>query len=95
MHLDLLTSLDSDAFLIALRGFKDCRGTPAELYSDQGTDFRGAKRELATAFTEMHPSLKELLAKHHQVEFHFNPLPAAGLSSTACQVFCPDRNGKQ
>lgn len=76
VYLDLLTALDSDAFLMAPQRFTARRGSPAELYSDQGTNFRGAERELATAFADMHPSLKEPLAKHHQIEFHFNP-PAA------------------
>ncbi|KAJ8017149.1 hypothetical protein DPEC_G00014760 [Dallia pectoralis] len=44
VHLDLLTSIDADSFLMALRRFIARRGTPAELLSDQGTNFRGAER---------------------------------------------------
>lgn len=46
VHLDLLNSIDTDAFLLALRGFIARQGTPFEIISDQGTNFRGAEREL-------------------------------------------------
>ncbi|KAJ8333605.1 hypothetical protein SKAU_G00416130 [Synaphobranchus kaupii] len=48
---------------------------PAELYSDQGTNFRGGERELREAFTELSPDLKQQLAKQ-RIAFNFNP-PAA------------------
>ncbi|KAI2646144.1 ORF V: Enzymatic polyprotein [Labeo rohita] len=46
VHLDLLPSLSTDSFLMALRRFTARRGTPAQLWSDQGTNFRGGEREL-------------------------------------------------
>lgn len=58
VHLDLLTSMDADSFLMALRRFIAWSGTPAEPYSDQGTNFRGGKRELREAFAAMSPDLK-------------------------------------
>ncbi|XP_042069251.1 uncharacterized protein LOC121812105 [Haplochromis burtoni] len=75
VHLDVLTSIDTDAFLMALRRFIARRGTPAELYSDQGTNFRGGERELQAAFAAMTSDLQKLLAPH-KIVFHFNP-PAA------------------
>ncbi|XP_051809278.1 uncharacterized protein LOC127535407 [Acanthochromis polyacanthus] len=75
VHLDLLTSIDSDAFLMALRRFIARRGTPAELFSDQGTNFIGGERELRETFRGMSPDLQQLLTKH-KIAFHFNP-PAA------------------
>ncbi|KAK0156275.1 hypothetical protein N1851_000422 [Merluccius polli] len=75
VHLDLLTAIDTDAFLMALRRFIARRGTPAELFSDQGTNFKGGERELREAFTEISPALQEHLAPH-KIAFHFNP-PAA------------------
>ncbi|KAI3364731.1 hypothetical protein L3Q82_000887 [Scortum barcoo] len=44
VHLDLLTAIDTDAFLMALHHFIAHRGTPAELFSDQGTNFKGGER---------------------------------------------------
>ncbi|KAK0141188.1 hypothetical protein N1851_021781 [Merluccius polli] len=39
IHLDLLNSLDADAFLLALRKFILRRGTPSDVLPDQGTKF--------------------------------------------------------
>lgn len=46
VHLDLLTIFDADVYVMALRQFIACRETPAELFSDQGTNFKGGEREL-------------------------------------------------
>ncbi|XP_048863851.1 uncharacterized protein LOC125738694 [Brienomyrus brachyistius] len=51
------------------------RGTPAELFSDQGTNFRGGERELREAFVALSSDLQQHLAKQ-KILFHFNP-PAA------------------
>lgn len=75
MHLDLLIAINTDAFLIALRMFIPRRGTPAELFSDQGTNFKGGERELRETFMEMSPELQQLLAPQ-KITFRFNP-PAA------------------
>ncbi|KAM9735349.1 uncharacterized protein ACNS7B_014625 [Menidia menidia] len=72
VHIDVLTSLDSDAFLMALRRFIARRGKPSEILSDQGTNFKGGDRELREAFQALHPDLKEQLSQH-QISFKFNP----------------------
>lgn len=75
VHLDLLSSLDADAFLMALRRFIARRGTPAELWSDCGTNFKGGERELREAFANMSETLQGRLARQ-KIRFQFNP-PAA------------------
>lgn len=75
VHLEVLTSIDSDAFLMALRRFIARRGTPHELHSDHGTNFHGGQRELETSFNQLGPQLQEILAKR-QINFIYNP-PAA------------------
>ncbi len=75
IHLDLLNSIETDAFLLALRRFIARRGTPSEILSDQGTNFRGAQTKLREAFKEMEPRLQEQLASY-QITFKMNP-PAA------------------
>ena len=72
VHIDILASLDTDSFLMALRRFIARRGKPAELLSDQGTNFKGGERELREAFQALHPGLKEELSVH-QISFKFNP----------------------
>ena len=46
VHLELVTSLSSERFLMALRRFMDRRGRPATIYSDNGTNFAGLVNEL-------------------------------------------------
>lgn len=75
VHLDLLRNMDTDAYLMALRRFIARRGRPAELWSDQGTNFKGGGGELREAFASMTPALQERLARQ-QIKFCFNP-PAA------------------
>ncbi len=72
VHIELLNSLDVDAFLLALRRFIARRGRPKEIRSDCGTNFRGADRELREAFAAMESQLKEQLADY-QILFKFNP----------------------
>ena len=59
VHLELLNSLNTDAFLLALRRFISRRGKLMELHSDRGTNFRGADRELQEAFQAMEPELQK------------------------------------
>lgn len=75
VHIYLLTSVDTDSFLMAFRRFISRQGKPAEVYSDQGTNFKGGASELKEAFAHMGPELQALLAKQ-QIGFCFNP-PAA------------------
>ncbi|XP_073721654.1 uncharacterized protein [Misgurnus anguillicaudatus] len=72
VHLDILSNIDTDSFLMALRRFVARRGTPFELWSDQGTNFKGGERELYDAFKQMSSELQQNLAKQ-KIHFHFNP----------------------
>jgi len=42
------------------------------MLSDQGTNFKGGDRELREAFSQLSPSLQEMLAQQ-QIKFSFNP----------------------
>ena len=53
IHLETATSLETDAFLNALRRFLSRRGPVQQIRSDQGTNFVGAHRELKEALIEM------------------------------------------
>ncbi|XP_038045171.1 uncharacterized protein LOC119719752 [Patiria miniata] len=81
IHLDLLDSLDTDAFLMAFRRFISRRGKPFEILCDCGTNFKGGDNELRDAFAAMDPILQQELAKH-QVKFVFNPPKAPHFGGT-------------
>ncbi|XP_037929303.1 uncharacterized protein LOC119663771 [Teleopsis dalmanni] len=46
VHIDIVDSLSTDAFLLCFRSFINRRGTPVRMRSDNGTNFIGAQREL-------------------------------------------------
>ncbi|XP_055714378.1 uncharacterized protein LOC129808617 [Phlebotomus papatasi] len=51
-HIEFVTSLSTESFLAAFRRFASRRNTPAQMYSDCGTNFEGASRELAKLFRQ-------------------------------------------
>ena len=53
VHIETANSLETDAFINALRRFICRRGPIRQLRSDQGTNFVGARTELAQALAEM------------------------------------------
>ncbi|XP_049330293.1 uncharacterized protein LOC125798980 [Astyanax mexicanus] len=81
VHIELLSSMDADAFLLSLRRFIARRGRPKEILSDCGTNFRGADRELRESFAALHPQLKAQLADY-QILFKFNPPSAPHFGGT-------------
>ena len=53
VHLETLNSMEADSFISALRRFINRRGKVRELRSDRGTNFVGARNELADALQEL------------------------------------------
>ncbi|XP_053686350.1 uncharacterized protein LOC128735897 [Sabethes cyaneus] len=62
IHLELANSLNADSCILALRNVMNRRGAPVAIYSDRGTNFVGANKELKAA-------LKEL--NHHKIAAEF------------------------
>jgi len=50
VHIEVVTSLYTEAFLAALRRFIARRGKPRTICSDNGTNFQGAANELHTIY---------------------------------------------
>ncbi|XP_058449233.1 uncharacterized protein LOC131429200 [Malaya genurostris] len=49
IHIEVVHSLSTNSCILALRNFVARRGTPRKIYSDRGTNFIGASRELKEA----------------------------------------------
>lgn len=77
IHLELVRDYSTSAFLAAFERFTSRRGLPTNLYSDNGTNFQGANKELITAFKQVtsDPYLRSHLAADY-ISWHFIP-PAA------------------
>jgi len=50
VHIEVVTSLTTEAFLAALRRFIARRGRPRVIYSDNGTNFQGAANQLQEVY---------------------------------------------
>ena len=82
VHIELTNYLDADSFILALRRFMARRGTVRSIWSDNGTNFVGAKNELQRAFKEMkHDKIKSFLQENGAdwILWHNNPPGASNM----------------
>ena len=76
VHLEIAHSLDTQSCLQALQRFIGRRGSPRDVYSDNGSNFVGAARELKEAISKWNQSLINKTLCQKGISWHFNP-PAA------------------
>lgn len=76
IHLEVVTDLSSKAFIAAFKRFTARRGHCQDLYSDNGTNFVGANRQLREMFDRAKSTvpreIEELLSLEHTT-WHFIP----------------------
>ena len=53
-HLESVSDLSTESFIAALKRFVSRRGLPQELYSDNGSNFKGAANDLNELYSFMH-----------------------------------------
>ncbi|XP_058446466.1 uncharacterized protein LOC131427358 [Malaya genurostris] len=75
VHLEVAHSLSTESFKLALRRFISRRGSPLEIFSDNGTNFRGACNELTLEIQAINRDLAGTFTNAN-TKWHFNP-PAA------------------
>lgn len=73
VHLELVSSLSTEAFILSLRRFIARRGRPSIIYSDNGANFVGASNALKSL------DLQELQqqSRFQEIEWKFNPPTAS------------------
>lgn len=72
VHLELVSSLSTDSALMAIRRMAARRGWPRVMYSDNGTNFRGADAELRAAYKEWTKDFVHL-GLEHRMKWKFIP----------------------
>ncbi|XP_070170748.1 uncharacterized protein [Polyergus mexicanus] len=74
VHLEYVDDYATNGFLSAFRRFASRRGLPSDMYSDNGTNFQGADRELNTTFQRLvaDPQIQDAIANVN-VKWHFIP----------------------
>ncbi|XP_055623383.1 uncharacterized protein LOC129766811 [Toxorhynchites rutilus septentrionalis] len=73
IHIEVVYSLSTSSCIMAIRNFIARRGTPLNIYSDRGTNFVGANRELKQIedAINQHELMKEFASSG--IEWVFNP----------------------
>lgn len=73
VHIEIAQNLTTDSCIMAIRRMMSRRGQVIDIFSDNGTNFKGAKNELLEALDELHPQkLKTELLKYG-INWRFSP----------------------
>ncbi|XP_075259078.1 uncharacterized protein LOC142350938 [Convolutriloba macropyga] len=73
VHLETCPDLNTDTFLNAYRRFTSRRCQPADLYSDNGKTFVGAKEELKRCLNDLDKDKIHKALAAQNTKWHFNP----------------------
>ena len=76
VYIELVNNLSTDSFINAVLRFVSRRGPPGILYSDNGTNFRGAELDVVNALKVWNQEKIQLKLTRRGIEWKFNP-PAA------------------
>lgn len=72
IHLELVSDLTTDAFIASLRRFFSRRGLSANIYSDHGTNFVGAKNDIDNFLNKNKDQIQTYMSQD-KVKWHFIP----------------------
>ena len=73
VHLELVADLTTESFLACFKRFAARRGLPTTVYSDNGTNFVGAQRELKAAFDLLQDPSLHTFAADRGIDWVFSP----------------------
>ena len=86
IHIEDVSSLETDTFIQAMRRFISVRGCPKQIWSDNGTNFTGAERELRRSVQDLNEELIKRELHLHETEWHSCVLP----QQATCQGYGRD-----
>lgn len=73
IHLEIASTLNTDSCIMSIRKFISRRGCPVEIFSDNGTNLRGAEREIRTCLEELNNSEIIRWTSIHNIKWKFIP----------------------
>ena len=73
IHLELAHTLSASSAIMALQRLAARRGSPLVMYSDNGTNFTRADKELQEAVASLNTKQQEEYAVKHRMKWMFNP----------------------
>lgn len=73
VHIELVPSLTSDSLIMAIRRMAARRGWPRHLFSDNGTNLRGADKELLKSIQDLNNEALKAEAANNGMEWKFIP----------------------
>lgn len=105
VHIELASSLSTDSTIMALRRMAARRGHPSNIYSDNGTNLRGASAELKNVVEGLDPTKLQSYATNLEIKWHFIPPGAPHMGGcwerlvrsikTAVRVILKERSPKE
>jgi len=85
IHIEIAASLDTDSCILCIRNFINIRGTPAEFYSDNGTNMKAADKVLREEFEKIDKDKIQSTFTKSYSKWNFNP-PASPHMAGAWEV---------
>jgi hypothetical protein len=76
IHIEIAATLTTDSAIMAIRRFIARRGCIKNIYSDNGTNFRGADTELKRSIKELNQERMSAQVTSYGINWNFNPASA-------------------
>ncbi|XP_054715530.1 uncharacterized protein LOC129225009 [Uloborus diversus] len=73
VHLEVVSELSTDSFLACLRRFISRRGKPSDIYTDNGSNFKGARNYLYSQMEILKSASVQDFASELFINWHFIP----------------------
>ena len=73
VHVEIVTSMDTSSCVMGVERFVSRRGTPAMIWSDNGTNFIGAEKELRESIEKWNVVNIAAELAHKGIKWRFNP----------------------
>ena len=73
VHIEIAHSLSTDSFIMALMRLVNRRGSPEIMFSDKGSNFVGAEKELATEWQGLDQRVIHNSLRDKGIEWQYNP----------------------